>query len=163
MKKQKKLDKKRRREGKTNYYKRLKLLKSDLPRFVVRKTNKYIILQIIKSENAQDKVIYSLNTKELLEFGWPLKKKGSLKSLTASYLAGFLIGKKALSSKFNEKIILDSGLIPNTNGSRVYAAVKGLSESGLKIPFDKDIMPSNEMIKKYDFFDKVRSEIEKEK
>lgn len=161
MKKQRKLDKRRRREGKTNYYKRLRLLKSSLPRFVVRKTNKYIILQIIKSENAQDNVIYSLNTKKLLGFGWPLEKKGSLKSLAAAYLAGFLIGKKALSSGFNEKIILDSGLIPNTKGSRVYAAVKGLSESGLEIPFDKDIMPSNEMIKKHDFFDKIRSEIEK--
>jgi large subunit ribosomal protein L18 len=37
----------RRREGKTNYYKRLKLIRSGKPRLVVRRTNKYIIAQIV--------------------------------------------------------------------------------------------------------------------
>ena len=91
----KKLDKRRRREGKTNYRKRLSLLKSESPRLVVRKTNKYIILQIVESEKAQDKVIFTVSTKELLKHGWPEEKKGSLKSLGAAYLAGLLIGKKS--------------------------------------------------------------------
>jgi ribosomal protein L18 len=47
MKKQTKLNKKRRLENKTNYTKRLILLKGGYLRLVVRKTNKYLILQII--------------------------------------------------------------------------------------------------------------------
>ena len=63
-----KIDKRRRIENKTDYRKRLILLKGKVPRFIVRKTNKYIILQIITSKSAQDKVAYSINTKELLKF-----------------------------------------------------------------------------------------------
>ncbi len=33
----------RRREGKTNYYKRREMIKSGLPRLVVRRTNRYVI------------------------------------------------------------------------------------------------------------------------
>lgn len=152
----KKIDKRRRREGKTNYHKRLSLLKNESPRLVVRKTNKYIILQIVESDRAQDKVILTVSTKELLKHGWPEEKKGSLKSLTASYLAGLLMGKK---SKDINKIILDSGLIPSTKGSRVYAAVKGVSDAGLEIAHSEDILPSDEMINKFEFFDKVKEDI----
>ena len=139
-----KLDKQRRLECKTNYNKRLKLLKGNCPRLVIRKTNRYIILQIIESKNAQDKVIYSVSTRELIKLGWPEEKKGSLKSLTASYLAGLLLGKKA--EKLKEKVILDSGLIPNTKGSRIYSALKGVADSGMKINYDEKIIPSVERI-----------------
>ena len=44
-----KVDKKRRKQGKTNYTKRLILLKGRSPRLVVRKTNKYLIIQILNS------------------------------------------------------------------------------------------------------------------
>jgi len=154
MKRQRKLDKRRRQEGKTNYHKRLILLKSETPRLVVRKTNKYITLQIVESKKAQDKVLYTVSTKELLKHGWPVDKAGSLKSLSAAYLAGLLIGKKA--SNVKSKIILDSGLITSTKGSRVYAAVKGIADSGIEIPFDEKVIPSDKMINKYDFFDKVK-------
>ena len=160
MKKQRKIDKRRRRECKTNYTKRLILLKGNFPRLVIRKTNKYIIMQIIESSHAQDKVIYSANTKELLKYGWPESKQGSLKSITASYLGGLLLGKKSKSLK--QEIILDSGLIPNTPGSRVYAAVKGVADSGIKIKFNEKIVPSDERIKSpYEFFEKVKKEINK--
>ena len=108
MKKQKKLNKRRRLEGKTNYTKILILLKGDYPRLVIRKTNKYIIMQIIESKHAQDKVLHSINTKELLKHGWPENKKGSLKSISAAYLGGLLLGKKAKDIK---KVIraLDDG------------------------------------------------------
>lgn len=159
MKKQNKIDKKRRRKGMTNYHKRLTLLKSGINRIVVRKTNKYIIFQVIESRNAQDKVLCTISTKELLELGWPEEKKGSLKSLTASYLGGLLIGKKAI-NKGVERVILDSGMIPNTKGSRVYAAVKGIADSGVKIPFKEEVLP--EKIEKYSFFNKVKERIEKD-
>ena len=153
----KRLNKKRRIESRTNYAKRLKLLKSNSPRLVVRKTNKYIILQIIKSENAQDKIVSSVNTKELLNHGWPADKSGSLKNLSAGYLGGFLIAKKT-KEKF-DRIILDSGLIPNTKGSRIYAVVKGAVDGGLNIPYDNKIIPDEKMINKYDFLDKIKKNI----
>ena len=90
-----KIDKKRKRQRKTNYTKRLILLKGKFSRLVVRKTNKYIIAQIVDSHAAKDKVLYSTNSKELLKLGWPENKKGSLKSLSAGYLTGLLLGKKA--------------------------------------------------------------------
>ena len=139
-----KLDKRRRMEFKTNYSKRLKLLKGNLPRLVIRKTNKYITLQIIESKDAQDRVIYSSSTKELLKNGWPKEKQGSLKSISASYLAGLLLGKK--SNKLKGRVIVDTGLIPSTTGSRIYAAIKGAADSGMEINYDKKIMPSIERI-----------------
>jgi len=157
MKRQKKLDKKRRKQSKTNYKKRLNLLKGNYPRLVVRKSNKYITIQIIKSKNAQDKVLYMVNSKELLKHGWPEDKSGSLKNLSASYLAGFLLGKKAKTLK--QELILDSGLIPSTKGSRVYAAVKGVSDAGLKINFSKGIAPSQEKIENKEFFNKIKGGI----
>ena len=151
----KRLDRKRRRESKTNYTKRLLLLKGNVPRLVVRKTNKYILLQIVESKHAQDKVICEVNTKEFLRYGWPKEKSGSLKSLAAAYLAGMWLANKA-KAKDVKKVILDSGLIPSTKGSRVYAAVKGVAEGGLEIPHNEEILPSDEMINKYDFVEKVK-------
>ncbi|MDD1717818.1 MAG: 50S ribosomal protein L18, partial [Methanoregulaceae archaeon] len=37
----------RRREGRTDYYRRMKLIVSDRPRMVVRRTNRQIIVQLI--------------------------------------------------------------------------------------------------------------------
>lgn len=139
-----KIDKKRRINYKTNYKKRLILLKGMFTRLVTRKTNRYIIIQLIESKNALDKVIYSVSTRELLKFGWPENKKGSLKSLPAAYLGGYLIGKKA--KEIKNKIILDSGLIPSTKGSRIYAVIKGVFDAGLKINYGEKIIPTKEMI-----------------
>ncbi len=138
-----KLDKKRKLQGKTNYRKRLILLKGRLPRLIVRKTNRYVIIQIIKSKNAQDKVINGVNTRDLLKYGWPENRKGSMKSISACYLGGFLIGKKSK----EKKVILDTGLIPSTNGSRVYAVVKGILDAGIEINCNKKVFPSEERIK----------------
>jgi len=138
-----KVDKKRKRQRKTNYKKRLILLKSNCPRLVIRKTNRYLILQIIESEHAQDKILNAVNTKELLKYGWPENKKNSLKSIPAGYLGGFLLGKK---SKDIKKLILDTGLIPSTKGSRVYAVVKGILDSGININCDKKVFPEDNRI-----------------
>ena len=139
-----KLDKRRRMENKTNYNKRLKLLKGKSPRLVIRKTNKYIIMQIIESKNAQDKTTFFVSTKDLLKLGWPKEKKGSLKTISAAYLGGLILGKKAKGIK--ERIILDTGLIPNTKGSRIYAAVKGVADSGMEINYNEEVTPKMEKI-----------------
>ena len=85
----------RRHEGKTDYKARLALLKSEKPRLIVRKTNKYIIAQIVETEIAQDKIILGLSSKALLKKTWPENLKGSLKSLAAAYLTGFILGNLA--------------------------------------------------------------------
>jgi large subunit ribosomal protein L18 len=155
----KRLSKRRRVEGKTDYKRRLLLLKGNTPRLVVRKSNRYIQLQIVESDHAQDKVIASFTTKHLLEHGWPKEKAGSLKSISASYLAGFALGKKAAGIK--EGFILDIGLTPSTKGSRVYAAVKGFADAGARISFSDAVIPEKEKIEKPDFFKKVKGELEK--
>jgi len=158
MKKQRRVSRSRRIKGKTNYHKRLILLKSESPRLIVRKTNRYIILQVVESNEAQDKVLFSVNSKELLKYGWPNEKSGSLKSLSAAYLSGFLIGKKS-KNELNKRIVLDTGLIPSTKGSRVYAVVKGLVDSGIEINFNEKVIPKMDKIEKLEFFNNVKETI----
>ena len=49
----------RRAEGKTNYHKRLKLLKSKKLRAVIRASNNHITVQIVQSKLGGDKIIIS--------------------------------------------------------------------------------------------------------
>lgn len=164
--------KKRRREYKTNYLKRFKLLKSGLPRIVFRKTNKYIIAQYVRSKQGQDKVEIGANSKNLHRYGWPKELSGSLKSIPAAYLTGVLLGKKIIKNKKNtEKIIVDFGMIKPLHKSKIYGFLKGLIDSGLKIKYKKDIFPNEERITgkhlKKDFysagiFNEIKSRIEKE-
>jgi len=151
--------KKRRKQGKTNYKRRLILLKGEKHRIVFRKTNRQIILQIIESNLAQDKTITGATSKEMLKYGWPKEKIGSLKSLSASYLTAYLLGKKYTNK--NKSFIFDIGLIPGTKGSRAYASIKGLVDSGFKISSNKEIFPPQDIIEKFDFFNNVKREIDK--
>lgn len=141
-----KTQKRRRKEAKTDYNARLALLKADKPRLVIRKTNRYILTQIIESDTAQDRVTAEASSKELLAKGWPKEKEGSLKSLPAAYLTGFLLVKK-LKVKLNE-VVFDSGLNRNIAGSRIYAALKGAVDAGLKVPVGEKSLPSSETIEK---------------
>ncbi|MEM2121570.1 MAG: 50S ribosomal protein L18 [Candidatus Woesearchaeota archaeon] len=128
----------RKREGKTDYNKRLKLLKSGKPRLVIRKTNKQILMQIIKFSEEGDRIIKSITSKELRKYGWQL----SLKNIPAAYLTGYLLAKK---SKINEELIVDIGL--QEKGNRLFAAVKGAVDAGLKIRHNPEIFPKQNLIK----------------
>ena len=132
----------RRREGKTDYKKRLKLLLSKKPRLVVRKSLNYITAQIIEYKPNGDFTLVGLTSQELKKLNW----KYSCKNLPACYLTGLLIAKKALEKGIKEAI-LDMGLHPSTKGSRIYALVKGAIDGGLKIPINEKILPSEERIK----------------
>lgn len=134
--------KRRRKENRTDYKARLILLKSGIPRIVVRRTNKYFILQAVKSEEAQDKVTATITSKELLKNGWDVKKCGSLKSIPAGYLTGLLLAKKLKSGKY----IIDLGMARTIAGSRVFAVVKGLVEGGLDISANETVFPSEERL-----------------
>jgi len=135
----------RRNECKTDYNARLTLLKSDLNRIVTRKTNKHIIMQLVKSKEAQDTVICSANSAELLKYGWPEAAKGSLRSIPAAYLTGYLLGTKMKKIK-ESKAIIDTGLARSTKGSRIYASVKGAADSGIEVPCSEEIMPPAERL-----------------
>ena len=156
-----KLPRRRRLEAKTDYKSRLALLKSEKPRLVVRKSNKYITVQIVKSELAQDKTIVGLTSKSLLSKGWPKEMAGSLKSLPAAYLAGIMLGKMALKANVKEAIV-DLGMNRNIKNSRLYAVLKGTLDAGMSIPCDKSSLPTMEIIKNEKIkgvFDKVAGEL----
>lgn len=126
----------RKREGKTNYKKRLSLLKSGVPRLVVRRSNKYLLLQLIEYTPDGDKVVLSLSSKELTKHGF----KSSAKSIPASYLTGGLLAKKAAEKKIT-KAIVDLGLQTHRGGTRIYAAIKGAIDAGLDIPARDEVFP----------------------
>ncbi len=132
----------RRREGRTNYKKRLELLKGRQDRLVIRKTNKHIIMQLVRYSPDGDQVLLTANSKELEKKGW----KHSLKSIPAAYLTGLIAGKKAKEKKA-ASAILDIGLYSPLKGSRIYAALKGAIDSGLKIPAGKEIFPGEKRLK----------------
>jgi large subunit ribosomal protein L18 len=151
----------RRLENKTDYKSRLALLSSEKSRLVIRKTNKYILMQAVSSEIAQDKVILSVSSKDLLLNGWPKDKEGSLKGLVAAYLTGLLFGKK-LNGKVKD-LILDMGMYRNAKKSRIYSALKGAIDSGLSIPHSASVLPTEEDLKKDEkivpLLEKLRKEL----
>jgi large subunit ribosomal protein L18 len=158
----------RRREGKTDYGKRIKLLSGGIPRIVFRRTNRYIIAQYVTSKEAKDTIEIGLTSKNLEKYGWPKEMEGSLKSITAAYLTGFLMGKKILKEK-KETPIFDIGMTSSTHKTRPYAFLKGLIDAGLKLGHDAKIFPEANRIKgehmKEDFsssFEKIKLNIEKE-
>lgn len=141
-----KIDIKRKRKGKTDYKARFNMLKSEIPRVVIRKTNRYMIVQYVKSKEAQDSVIVTTSSKDLLKNGWDKKFAGSLKSIPAAYLTGFIAGKKILSNDKKAQAILDLGLQRNVAGSRIYAVLSGLNDSGLKIKTDEKVFPKKDRL-----------------
>jgi len=150
--------KRRRRENKTDYRLRLSLLKSEMPRIVVRRTNKYFIVQAVESKEAQDKVTHTVTSKDLLKEGLDKKFSGSLKSIPAAYLTGLLFAKKIGDKK---EYILDLGMTRTLSGSRVYAVVKGLIDGGLNVRANEKIFPNDQRIAGEHLKDEVKSALYK--
>jgi len=129
----------RRRDEKTDYRRRLKLLRSGLPRAVVRKTLRNTIVQIVSYDQTGDRVIASAVGTELYKYGW----NHNAGNISAAYLTGFLAGKRA-KAKGVDVVVLDIGLSTPTRGSKVFASLKGLLDAGLDIPHDEGVLPSQE-------------------
>ena len=123
----------RKRKVKTNYRRRLALLKSNLLRLVVRKSNKNITAQLVKFGEKGDVVLFSANSKQLLKYGWDT----SCSNTSAAYLVGLLLGTQAK----NKEAILDLGLQSPLSRSRVYAVAKGAADGGLKIKMSENVIP----------------------
>ncbi len=132
----------RRREGKTDYRKRLKLILSRKPRLVVRVTNRRVIAQVVEYSPDGDRVIVGVDSSMLEKFGW----KGCIGNTPAAYLTGLLIARKALSKNINE-VVLDIGLHSPIKGSKVFAVLRGAVEAGLIIPHSPDVFPDDSRIK----------------
>lgn len=143
----------RRRENKTNYHNRLKLLSSKKPRVVVRKTNKKIIIQLIEYYPTGDIVLASAMSSELSLYGYNQNKR----NIPAAYLTGFLFGLKVKKMDIDEAI-LDIGLNTSIKGSRIYAALKGIIDSGFYVKHSPEILPDDDLIKG-DHIDKSFSSI----
>ncbi|KAK9280904.1 hypothetical protein L1049_003795 [Liquidambar formosana] len=153
---------KRRREGKTDYRARIRLINQDKNkyntpkyRFVVRFTNKDIIAQITSASIAGDLVLAAAYAHELPRYGLEV----GLTNYTAAYCTGLLLARRVLKmlemdedyegnveatgedfsvepaeSRRPFRALLDVGLIRTTTGNRVFGALKGALDGGLDIP-----------------------------
>uniref|UniRef100_A0A2P2MT99 60S ribosomal protein L5A n=3 Tax=Rhizophora mucronata TaxID=61149 RepID=A0A2P2MT99_RHIMU len=152
---------KRRREGKTDYRARIRLINQDKNkyntpkyRFVVRFTNKDIVAQIISASIAGDMVLASAYSHELPQYGLEV----GLKNYAAAYCTGLLLARRVLKTLEMDdeyqgnveatgedfsvepterrpfRALLDVGLIRTTTGNRVFGALKGALDGGLDIP-----------------------------
>jgi large subunit ribosomal protein L5e len=153
---------KRRREGKTDYRARIRLINQDKNkyntpkyRFVVRFTNKDIIAQIVSASIAGDMIMASAYAHELPHYGLTV----GLTNYAAAYCTGLLLARRVLKqlemdeeyqgnveatgedysvepaeSRRPFRALLDVGLLRTTTGNRVFGALKGALDGGLDIP-----------------------------
>lgn len=160
----------RRREGKTDYYQRKRLVaqhkaKYNSPKFrlVVRFTNKDIIAQIVSSQIVGDVVLTAAYAHELPRYGI----QHGLTNWSAAYAVGLLVARRALQKlgldetyqgveevegefELTEaveegprpfKVFLDVGLQRTTTGARVFGVLKGASDGGLYVPHSPNRFP----------------------
>ncbi|RIA93070.1 hypothetical protein C1645_735842 [Glomus cerebriforme] len=160
----------RRREGKTDYYARKRLVvqaknKYNSPKYrlVVRFTNTDVIVQIIYAKLDGDFVLTAAYSHELKQYG----VKVGLTNWAAAYTTGLLAARRVLtklglSDKYLGvtepdgtiapieeledaprpfKAFLDVGLKRTSTGSKVFAALKGASDGGIFIPHGENRFP----------------------
>ncbi|XP_031497440.1 60S ribosomal protein L5-like isoform X2 [Nymphaea colorata] len=153
---------KRRRQGKTDYRARVRLINQDKNkyntpkyRFVVRFTNKDVIAQITSASIAGDLVLAAAYSHELPRYGLEV----GLTNYAAAYCTGLLLARRVLKmlemdeeyqgnveatgedfsvepadSRRPFRALLDVGLVRTTTGNRVFGALKGALDGGLDIP-----------------------------
>lgn len=149
---------KRRQKGKTDYRKRLALLKSRKTRVIVRKSNKNIQVQFAHYAPDGDKIVTSAVGTDLKKYGWAY----SLSSTPAAYLTGLLAGKRARKHEVTGGI-LDIGMYSPSPGARIFAALKGVVDAGVEIPYGEDIIPSEDRLHGKHIADEMAEKIDKVK
>jgi len=160
----------RRREGKTDYYARKRLVtqaknKYNSPKYrlVVRITNADVICQIVYSKIQGDFVLTAAYSHELPRYG----VKVGLTNWAAAYATGLLVARRALKKlslddKYEGfvnpdgtvaevepledgprpfKAFLDVGLARTTTGAKIFAAMKGASDGGIFVPHSEQRFP----------------------
>ncbi len=131
----------RKREGKTDYRRRLRLLRSKKPRFVVRISLRHISVQAIQFTPTGDVTKASAHTKDLEKLGF----KNGTSNLPAAYLVGLLCGYRSVKSGIGAAVF-DIGEHGSTPRGKIFAVLKGAIDSGLEIPHDVKVLPSEDTI-----------------
>jgi len=162
---------KRRRQNKTDYYARRRLIVQDKNkyqtpkyRFVVRFSNQDITCQIFFSDMTHDVCLASAYAHELKRYGVKL----GLTNWAAAYCTGLLLARRVNEKlkldyvgqeevdgeDFNVeadpegkrpfKAFLDVGLARTTTGVKLFGALKGACDGGLDIPHNDRRFPGTE-------------------
>lgn len=154
---------KRRRKNITDYRSRKALIAGELPRVIVRKSNRHVRVQIADYMDTGDRIIASAFSKELAELGW----EGNFDSTPAGYLTGLIAGQRCKEAGI-EEAVLDLGRHIPTKGSVVFAALKGVLDAGVSVPHDEEVLPSDDRIagkhlseKAQAKFSEIRSKLQK--
>jgi len=126
----------RRREGRTNFAKRLALVKSGKTRMVVRRSNRGVVVQFVDFDPKGDRTLLTVTGTHLAKvYKWP-----SRRNVWTAYLAGLMAGTLA-KKKGVKEFVLDMGMYVPSKGSVLFAAQKGAADAGLGTRFDKEKMP----------------------
>ncbi|XP_072935108.1 large ribosomal subunit protein uL18 [Epargyreus clarus] len=154
---------KRRREGKTDYYARKRLVVQDKNKYntpkyrlIVRLSNKDVTCQVAYSRIEGDHIVCAAYSHELPNYGI----KVGLTNYAAAYCTGLLLARRLLQrlgldslytgavevtgDEYNVEPVdngpgafrcyLDVGLARTTTGARVFGAMKGAVDGGLNVP-----------------------------
>ncbi len=105
----------------------------------VKVSDQNVATQVIKPTVTGDIVIASTHSRGLAKQGW----KGAFNNLPACYLTGLMLGKKAI-EKGVENAVLYIGKDHFT--SRVAACLKGIVDSGVKIPISEESLPPEDRV-----------------
>lgn len=132
----------RRREGRTDYGKRLEMLKSGEHRAVVRMSNSHARVQLVQYRDDGDLTAVSAFSGQLEEYGWD----HHCGNIPAAYLTGYLAATRAQEAGIDSAIV-DLGLQERAEGGRYYAAVQGMRDAGLDVPADETVSPAEERIR----------------
>jgi len=153
----------RRREGKTDYRARKRLVAQDKNKYnspkyrlVVRFSNKDVTAQIVRAKIVGDEVVTAAYSHELKNYGVPVV----VKNYAAAYATGLLVARRlltklGLADKYQGsttvngedynvahlddgpapfRALLDVGLHRTTTGSKIFATLKGAVDGGIEIP-----------------------------
>jgi large subunit ribosomal protein L5e len=162
---------KRRREGKTDYYARKRLVIQDKDKYnspkyrlVARITSNRVIAQVITATITGDRVFCQADSYELKKWGLT----AGLSNYASAYATGLLLARRLLKKVGLDtqyagntdlatdydagndvrdrrpfKLILDVGLRATTTGSKVFAVMKGAADGGAYIPHSDKRFPGS--------------------
>ena len=160
---------KRRREGKTDYFARKRLIIQDKDKYntpkyrlVARITSTRVIAQVVSATITGDKVFCAADSQELRKYGLT----AGLSNYASAYATGLLLARRLLKKvgldgtysgnteygkdydvsndekdKKPFKVILDVGLKATTTGSKVFAVLKGVADGGVNVPHSDSRFP----------------------
>jgi len=164
------VQKRRRRQGKTDFQARRKMIRQDKNKYnnkkyrlIVRFSNTKVICQVAYATISGDKVVCQATSTELTKYGVPIGHK----NYAAAYCTGLLIARRTL-KKFGQdqdikgkeeldgeeyhieeeetekrpfKVILDVGIRRTCVGARMWGALKGAADGGLHVPHSAKNFP----------------------